>query len=80
MFLLFSATSVTAGQWGGRGVAKHTSFTPLRLSAESSSRPLTPSPLCEGGGGVWLRTRTDSGLVNKQGEVQRWFHRLFAKR
>ena len=25
---------------------------PLRLNAESSSRPLTPSPLKEGGGGV----------------------------
>ena len=54
MFLLFSATCVVAGQWGGGGVAKHTSFTPLRLSAESSSRPLTPSPLKEGGGGVLL--------------------------
>ena len=47
---------------GDGGGAKHTSFTPLRLSAESSSRPLPlfgaawrPHllyPLCEGGGGV----------------------------
>ena len=28
----------------------------MRLNAESSSRPLTPSPLCEGGGGVAKRT------------------------
>ena len=28
----------------------------VRLVAESSSRPRTPSPLCEGGGGVRLRT------------------------
>ena len=50
------------GGGGGGGVAKHTSFTPLRLSAESSSHPLLlfgaawrPHllyPLCEGGGGV----------------------------
>ena len=40
-------TSLKAGEAGE--FATHTSFTPLRLSAESSSRPLTPSPLCEGG-------------------------------
>ena len=50
------------GADGDGGVAKHTSFIPLRLSAESSSRPLPlfgaawrPHllyPLCEVGGGV----------------------------
>ena len=32
------------------------SISPLRLKAESTSRPLTPSPLKEGGGGVAKHT------------------------
>ena len=36
----------------GRGGWLRIPFIPLRLSAESSSRPLTPSPLYEGGGGA----------------------------
>ena len=32
----------------------------MRLNAEYSSRPRTPSPLCEGGGGVAKHTKTFS--------------------
>ena len=45
------AGAVFLGLVGGGGWLR-IPFIPLRLSAESSSRPLTPSPLYEGGGGV----------------------------